>query len=110
MKKGIFTLVVLFFQLTIGRAQVNPSSVRVNGYIRSNGTYVQPHHRTSSNGTINDNYTTYPTVNPYTGRQGRISPDRYTAPRSYNAPRVQTYSTPRIPNYSTPRVYRPRGY
>lgn len=47
----------------------------VNGYYRSNGTYVQPHYRTDSNSTINDNYTTRPNVNPYNGNVGTRQPE-----------------------------------
>jgi hypothetical protein len=32
------------------------ADVYVNGYTRSNGTYVQPHYRTSPNNTTSDNY------------------------------------------------------
>lgn len=46
----------------------------VQGYYRSNGTYVQPHYRTSPNSTINDNYTTRPNVNPYNGNVGTRQP------------------------------------
>ena len=43
---------------------------RVEGYYRSNGTYVQPHYRSSPNDTQRDNYSTYGNRNPYTGEQG----------------------------------------
>lgn len=42
----------------------------VNGYYRSNGTYVQPHVRSDANGTSADNWSTRGNVNPYTGRHG----------------------------------------
>lgn len=42
----------------------------VNGYQKSNGTYVQGHYKTDSNNTRNDNYSTRGNVNPYTGSQG----------------------------------------
>jgi hypothetical protein len=74
--------------------QVNPNSTYVNGYYKSNGTYVEGYYRTTPNNTINDNYSTYPNYNPYTGSLGTIQP-------SYSFP---TYSTPSyyFPNYSTP--------
>lgn len=46
--------------------------VYVRGYTRSNGTYVQPHYRTSPNSTRNDNYSTKGNVNPYTGKKGTV--------------------------------------
>lgn len=46
----------------------------VNGYYRSNGTYVQPHYRSDSNDTKLDNWSTQGNVNPYTGQQGTKDP------------------------------------
>jgi hypothetical protein len=57
----------------IGQALTPPSyssDVYVNGYTRSNGAYVKPHYRTAPNDTEYDNYSTYPNINPYTGKQG----------------------------------------
>lgn len=42
----------------------------VNGYYRSNGTYVQPYVRSSPNDTVTDNYSFKGNVNPYTGAVG----------------------------------------
>lgn len=42
----------------------------VDGHTRSNGTYVQPHHRSDKNHTVDDNWTTKGNVNPYTGKRG----------------------------------------
>ena len=44
--------------------------VAVDGYYKSNGTYVQPHHRSSPNNTTSDNYSHKGNVNPYTGQEG----------------------------------------
>jgi len=46
------------------------AGVYVRGHYRSNGTYVQPHHRSNPDGNFNNNWSTYPNVNPYTGRTG----------------------------------------
>jgi hypothetical protein len=46
------------------------SQVRVNGYYRKDGTYVQPHYRSSPNNSIYDNYSTKGNINPYTGAEG----------------------------------------
>lgn len=46
----------------------------VNGYMRGDGTYVQPHFRSSPNSTSFDNYSTRGNVNPYTGSRGYTSP------------------------------------
>jgi len=42
----------------------------VRGHYRSNGTYVEPYHRTEPNNTVNDNYSTRGNSNPYTGQEG----------------------------------------
>lgn len=52
----------------------------VNGYYRSNGTYVEPYVRSSPNGTTADNWSTKGNVNPYTGQEGT----RNYAPPTYN--------------------------
>lgn len=52
-------------------------------------TYVSPHYRTAPNDTIRDNYSTYPNINPYTGKQGTINPDN-----NYNNPYNNPYSNP----------------
>lgn len=45
----------------------------VNGYIRKDGTYVQGHQRSNSNGWAGDNYSTRGNTNPYTGKRGTKS-------------------------------------
>jgi hypothetical protein len=42
----------------------------VHGYTRSNGTYVQPYHRSYGNGTVQDNYSYRENANPSTGSTG----------------------------------------
>jgi hypothetical protein len=44
--------------------------VKVRGYLKKNGTYVQSHHKTKSNGTQRDNYSAEENLNPYTGTTG----------------------------------------
>lgn len=46
--------------------------VHVDSYVRSNGTFVNSHYRTSSDYTRSNNWSTYPNVNPYTGKTGTI--------------------------------------
>lgn len=46
----------------------------VKGYQRKNGTYVQPHFRSSPDKSYNNNYSVRPNVNPYTGRRGTRAP------------------------------------
>jgi hypothetical protein len=66
-------------------AQVNPQNNYVDGYYKSDGSYVEGHYRTNPNGTVYDNYSTYPNVNPYTGQQGtkyQNTAPTYTVPVS----------------------------
>jgi hypothetical protein len=45
--------------------------VRVRGYFRKDGTYVQPQYRTAPDGRFYDNWSTYGNLNPYTGEFGQ---------------------------------------
>lgn len=57
------------------------AQVHVNGYTKTDGTYVAPHVQTTPNSTINDNYSTKGNVNPYTGKEGTVNPvPPYQAP------------------------------
>ncbi len=60
-------------------AQVTSADVYVNGYVRSDGTYVQPYYRSNADGNFYNNWSTYPNINPYTGQTGT----RHTSPYSY---------------------------
>lgn len=46
------------------------AQVHVDGYTRRDGTYVQPHYRSSPNSTVTDNYSFKGNTNPYTGSVG----------------------------------------
>lgn len=47
----------------------------VNGYQKSDGTYVQPYHRSDPNDSQSDNYSSKGNVNPYTGKKGYKDPN-----------------------------------
>lgn len=97
MKTLFFILTFLLFSDNNCFGQVNPNSTYVNGYYKSNGTYVNGYYRTTPNNTVRDNYSTYPNVNPHTGKQGTIQPNYY-----------QNNSRNTYPN--TPRVTTPNNY
>lgn len=61
------------------------ADVYVNGYYRKNGTYVQPHHRSASDSTPWNNYSTKGNSNPYTGQQGTVDPCKQN-PYAYGCP------------------------
>jgi hypothetical protein len=50
------------------------SQVRVRGYFRKNGTYVQPHTRSNPDGRTYNNWSSKGNVNPYTGKEGTKDP------------------------------------
>lgn len=47
---------------------------QVSGYTRSNGTYVEPYHRSQADSNPYNNYSTQGNTNPYTGQRGYKSP------------------------------------
>lgn len=57
---------ILFLVGSFGFARTS-----VRGYYRSNGTYVEPHSRSSPDKSIYNNYSTYGNSNPYSGKPGR---------------------------------------
>jgi uncharacterized protein YxeA len=77
MKRILLILLLLLSFITY--AQTNSNHVYVNGYTRSNGTYVEGHYRTAPNSTVNDNFSTVGNTNPYTGQAGYIARDGGTS-------------------------------
>jgi hypothetical protein len=59
--------------------------VYVNGYTRSNGTYVQGYHRTTPDNTVNNNYGTVGNQNPYTGAYGTRPTNQAQPQGQYNS-------------------------
>lgn len=55
----------------------------VNGYTRSDGTYVQGYYRSSPNSVKYDNYSSQGNSNPYTGNKGYGQHEYSTSPQ-YN--------------------------
>ncbi len=53
------------------------SQVRVSGYYRKNGTYVQPHYRSNPDGNPYNNWSYPGNVNPYTGKVATGNPSTY---------------------------------
>lgn len=68
--KSIILVVILgLFSMT------SFADVSVNGYYRKDGTYVQPHDRSSPNNSTHDNWSTKGNINPYTGEKGTRDPN-----------------------------------
>ena len=53
----------------------NPDVRYQSGYIRDNGTYVQPYYKTNPNSTNTDNFSTKDNYNPYTNQSGTRARD-----------------------------------
>lgn len=65
----------------------------VQGYTKKNGTYVEPHYRTSEDSNKFNNYSTQGNVNPYNGNVGHVDP--YVQPSyQYQAPKPYQYQNP----------------
>lgn len=79
MNKNFPKIFIFIFLILINVAsyaqRTNSNHTHVNGYYRSNGTYVKSHNRTSPNSTNRDNFSTIGNTNPYTGQLGVITPD-----------------------------------
>ena len=76
MKKIILLILLSVFIIPAANAR----DVRVDGYYKSNGTYVEPHYRTSPNHTQSDNWGTKGNSNPWTGQSGTKSDDTFNNP------------------------------
>ena len=83
MKKILSALLVIGMLIIFAAGSAFARDTYVKGYYRSNGTYVQPHYRTSPDNSLLNNYSTKGNVNPYTGRKGTVNP--YGSPGRYNS-------------------------
>ncbi len=105
MKTRITTLIAVMVLLALKTFAQSP--VYVSGYLKSNGTYVEPHYRTSPNSTKIDNWSTSPNVNPYTGVQGTKTYNDYNnygnnIPSNYSVPSIKPSYTPTYKPTYTP--------
>ena len=62
-----------------------------SGYVKTSGTYVQSHFKTTSNYTNLDNYSTVGNTNPYTGVKGTRAMDY--SPNTFNYGSGKTINT-----------------
>ena len=68
-----------------GFSQTNPNTRYQSGYIKRNGTYVQPHFKTQTNTTNHDNFTTKPNTNSYTRKAGTMPKDYSVEAKNYSS-------------------------
>lgn len=69
------SIISFLFLLAFGLfivAGVADAAVRVRGYFRSSGTYVQPSYRSSPDSSRYNNYSSRGNYNPYTGKRGYV--------------------------------------
>lgn len=77
--------ILLIVSIAVASSAFAAGSKFNSGYIRKDGTYVQPHFKSAPNSTKFDNYSTRGNANPYTGKQGTVDPYAMPAPR-YDTP------------------------
>ena len=73
---------LLFTLLALSIATSAFADTYVHGYTKQNGTYVEPHYRSSPDSSKFNNYSTEGNVNPYNGKEGHVDP-YYTPPPTY---------------------------
>lgn len=81
MKSLLFSLVFLF----IAVCSYAQNQTYVNGYYKSDGTYVPGHYRQTPNSTNHDNWSTTQQRNPYTTENGSRAKDYSTQAYNYGA-------------------------
>ncbi|AEI47557.1 hypothetical protein [Runella slithyformis] len=71
------------------------AQVKVNGYYRKDGTYVQPHYRSNPDNTPTNNWSYPGNTNPYTGKTATGSSNQHVpSVGSYNNTFGSSYSAP----------------
>jgi hypothetical protein len=86
----IFALILLVLAPSLAFASDHETKVR--GHFRRDGTYVEPHHRTTPDDSARNNWSSTPNVNPRTGEAGNRDPykierERDVRPEPFRAPR-----------------------
>lgn len=76
---------LLFAVLALSLSSAAFADTYVRGHTTKNGTYVEPHYRSSPNSSKYDNYSTKGNSNPYTGQAGNQNAEpsyQYNPPKS----------------------------
>ncbi len=81
----LVTILISLISILSFKTLFAQSDVYVNGYLKKNGTYVQPHFKTAPNSSMFDNYSTKGNYNPYTGKPGWIDPYSKVSSSYYSA-------------------------
>jgi len=75
------------------------AQVKVKGYYKKDGTYVQPHYRSNPDGNPYNNWSYPGNTNPYTGKTATGNPDTYL--KNYNNRSSNSTNPPTYPYSST---------
>ena len=67
---GIIALIFTTYAEAGGHRGGYHSHSHINGYYRSNGSYVSPHYRSGRDGDHNNKWSVQGNTNPYTGKPG----------------------------------------
>ena len=105
--KKIISIIYLFFLIQ----NVCLAETYVNGYFKNDGSYVEPHYRSSPNQTNLDNYSTKGNSNPYNYSEGARAQDYSPEAINYGSGRT-IYTGPKGGQYylndSGRKVYVPK--
>lgn len=71
MEKKMKTLLLVFGMII---STIAIADTYVNGYFKSNGTYVQPHYRSDADSSVSNNWSSKGNINPHTGAVGTKNP------------------------------------
>lgn len=85
MKTALLVLAVLFSTQAF-------ADKSVRGYVKKDGTYVQPHMKSSPNQFKFDNYSSKGNTNPYTGQKG-YERNEFTNPPEFNDPSSNVFNS-----------------
>jgi len=81
--KNFILIFVLLALASTAMAQTNTSTRYQGGYVKSDGSYVPGHFKTSTNDTNRDNFATKPNTNNYTGEKGSRAKDYSPEAKNY---------------------------
>ncbi len=93
---------ILLAVFLVGWAALAEGQTRVRPYFRTDGAYVSGHYRSSPNSSRMDNWSTYPNINPYTGRFG--TRDSYAIPAPSYRPTYRSSSRDYYSLHDLPRL------
>ncbi len=101
MKKfSIIVITLIIFIGFLGLTFDADAAVRVRGYYRKDGTYVQPHYRSNPDGNPYNNWSFPGNINPYTGKVAPGNPDTYLKNYDGGSSGKSSLSLPSIPSYT----------